>query len=85
MLLTHEKEFFIFCFNFLSSEHGHLENTGHVNKKRARKLKAAKVLSRCLFFSAQNCVNSKETFKANSHRCTRRFYNLRLMFNLIKR
>ena len=46
--------------------HGDLENTGHVNKKRARELKADKALSRCLAFSAQNCANSKETFKATA-------------------
>ena len=63
--------------------HGDLENTGYVNKKRARELKADKALSRCRAFSAQNCVNSKETFKANSHLCCTR--NLRLMFILLKR
>ena len=70
----------------INTSHGDLENTGHVNKKRGRELKADKALPRCLAFSTQNCVNSKETFKANSHLCcTRRFYNLRFMFILLKR
>ena len=70
----------------IASQHDDLENTGHVNKKRARELKADKALSRCLAVSVQNCVNNKETFKANSHLCcTRRFYNLRLMLILLKR
>ena len=76
--MTQQAQFYFYkhCYllmleslNVFNTKHGDLEITGHVNEKRARELKADKALSRCLAFNAQNCVNSKETFKANNHLC----------------